>query len=365
MKRQYLFGLFLLMTGVMAACAPKAIPSTQVSHLVAETPTLVASTSTETAPSPSETPDPHPAGWPLYTLATQLPEAPAQVRLYQQAFPAAMSTDERLTALMKRLKITGEVQTRTIAGGVQMISVMGGPADMYLWSDDPLIVSISDAAPPQDITPRPIAPDVRAAMVKAYLNERKLLDFPYIMEPPDLSPEKDWSIRVVPLIDNIPLYDYDPLYGRMLVTFNPSGKISLVSWQPLKLVAGDNVEIVPAAKAWQQFVNGETPKKTGVGRCWQASVYDSRLPYGAAEILDRTAACVSWDNGARNSQRYTTATITDVKLVYFTTDLNLGMSPFTRRADLPLRAVYPMWQFSGSTSDGRELLVLWPAMSEK
>jgi hypothetical protein len=38
------------------------------------------------------------------------------------------------------------------------------------------------------------------------------------------------------------------------------------------------------------------------------------------------------------------------------------MSPFTFPADSPARIVYPMWQFSGTTSDEREIEVLWPAI---
>ena len=192
------------------------------------------------------------------------------------------------------------------------------------------------------------------------MKERNLLDFPYIMEPPRLSRERDQSIRVIPLIDGYPLYDYDPLNGRLLVWFNPAGEVSAVFWRPLKLVAGDSVNIQPAAVAWENFVRGDTPQGNGTGQCWQAMTFDPDESNASAKL--DFPACVSWATGP--NPPYDSATINDVKLVYFAHDLSLGMSPFAFPADSPARVVFPMWQFSGVTSDGRDVVVLWPAIQE-
>jgi hypothetical protein len=145
----------------------------------------------------------------------------------------------------------------------------------------------------------------------------------------------------------------------LLVLFNPAGEISVIAWRPLKLTAGDLVNIMPATVVWEQLVNGDIPAGGDTGQCWQATVFNPNDPYGLAGPLYSTA-CVSHGSGPIPS--YNAATIDQVDLVYFAHDLSLGMSPFAFAADSPARAVFPMWQFSGTTNDGRELIVLWPAI---
>ncbi len=363
-KRQYLAGLFLLMSVTMASCAPQVTPPTQAVVPVTATPTLGQPSETATVLPPTETPAPIPAGWPVYKLAAKLPEAPAQARLYTQDFPATLPTGERLAALTKKLQITGTVSVSFGEDGSEMLFVTGGPADLRMQSDDPLIMVIDNLskAPANSTPAKTFPPEVRVQTAKTFLEARNLLDFPYLMEPPSLSREKDQAIRVVPLLDGIPLHDTDPLNGRLLVTFDSAGEISAVFWRPLKLTAGDEVAIIPAAQAWEQLVSGKAPKKDGVGQCWQAQVFDPLEPYGVAGILDFESACASSGGSALT---YAEATISDVKLVYFAHDLSNGMSPFAFPADSPARTVFPIWQFTGTTSDNRELIVLWPAMAGK
>lgn len=359
--------LFFLLV-LTVSCAPKLEPTQVANHAtttttaVTFTPEIPAETATEIPA--IDTPNPDPSTWPVYKLATRLPDSPTQLHLYTQAFPAALPGGERLAALMKKLQITGAVSTSVGEDGGSLMSITGDSANIRLWSDDPLILVIDNISKtPQNSTPvKILPPDVRAQTAKSFLDARGLLDFPYIMEPPRLSREQDQSIRIVPLLDGYPLYDDDPLNGRLLVTFDSVGEISQVVWRPLKVVPGDFVDINPATVAWDQFVNGKTPKKQGIGQCWQTMVFDPGEPNAVAGILSFDSACVNWGGG--ENRPYGAATINDVKLVYFASDLSLGMSPFAYPADSPVRIVFPMWQFSGTTSDKRELIVLWPAMLE-
>ena len=356
-----LFCLFVLAT----ACAPKSNPTQALDPVAATfTPDVPAMTVTELPV--TDTPTQDVSAWPVYTLATKLPDSPSQVRLYRQTMPAGLPSGERLAALMKQLKISGAVSTNTDESGGLTMSITDGAGSVRLSADDPLILVIETGVKtPENGAPlKVLPPDVRAQIAKTFLDARGLLDFPYIMEPPGLSRERDQSIRIVPLLDGYPLYDYDPLNGRLLVAFDAAGEISTVFWRPLKVVMGDFTNLAPAATAWDQLVNGKTPRQGVLGQCWQAMVFDPGEPYGVAGTFAPTSVptCVSWGAGA--IRPYAAATITDVKLVYFANDLSLGMSPFAFPADSPVRVVFPMWQFSGVTSDKRELVVLWPAMLE-
>lgn len=309
----------------------------------------------------TDTPTPK-LSWPAYSLEAELPNSPEQMYLYTQVVPAGLPNNDRLAALMEQLKITGEVSTTTSEAGNTTMSITGDTDSLMLDSDDPLIMVLNNGTSATDngAPTKIMSPDERAQIAEAFLKERKLLNFHYMMEPPRLSRDRDRAIRVVPLIDGYPLYDYDPLNGRLLVWFNSAGEVSVVFWRPLKLIAGDLVKIQPAAAAWENFVRGEMPEGSGTGQCAQVMTFDPNEPNGFAKV--EPLACVNWAAGP--NLPFDAATINDVKLVYFASDLSLGMSPFTFPADSPARVVFPMWQFSGVTSDGRDLVVLWPAIQE-
>lgn len=299
--------------------------------------------------------------WPVYSLETEFPDAPAQMSLYKQAIPAGLPNDERLTALMAQLKIAGTVSTSTSEGGNSTMSITDDTGSVMLDSVDPLIMVLNTSQTSDSGTPtKTLSPEERVQTAEIFLKTRNLLDFPYIMEPPRLSRDRDRAIRIVPLIDGYSLYDYDPLNGRLLVWFNSAGEVSSVFWRPLKIIAGNSVNIQPASTAWKQFVSGDIPKTNGMGQCWQIMTFDPNEPNATAQVT--SPSCVNWGAGANRS--YSAATINEVKLVYFAQDLSLGMSPFAFPADSPARDVFPMWQFSGVTSDGRDLVVLWPAIIE-
>jgi hypothetical protein len=311
-------------------------------------------------PSVTSTPGPE-TTWPVYTLETELPDSPSQLRLYSQVVPAGLPDEQRLTALMEQLKITGTVSTQTTEAGDLEMSVVGETGSFRLVSDHPLLLVIENSSQTQ-VNNTPVvelSPEFRIQSAEAFLSERGLLAFPYEMEIPRLSRERDQTLRVVPLIDGYPLYDYDPLNGRLLVWFNSSGEISMVFWRPLKLLPGDTVNIVPATVAWDQLVAGEIPKSEGIGQCWQATVFYPNEPYGVAGSVNYPS-CVHLGSGPNHP--FTAASINEVSLVYFAIDLSLGMSPFAFPTDSPANLVFPMWQFSGTTSDERDLAMLWPAI---
>lgn len=308
----------------------------------------------------TDTPNPK-LDWPVYTLETEFPDSPAQMPLYQQAVPAGLPNNERLTALMAQLKIVGTVSTSTSEAGNSTMNITDDMGSVMLDSVDPLIMVLNTSPISENGTPtKTLSPDERVQTAEAFLKTRNLLDFPYIMEPPRLSRDHDRAIRIVPLIDGYSLYDYDPLNGRLLVWFNSAGEVSSVFWRPLKIIASDLVNIQSASRAWEQFVNGDIPKSNGIGQCWQIMTFDPNAPNANAEVT--SPSCVSW--GAGPNSPYDAATINEVKIVYFAQDLSLGMSPFAFPADSPARDVFPMWQFSGVTSDRRDLVVLWPAVIE-
>lgn len=350
--------IFFFVLAMSPACMPNS-DATQIQSLTeAASPTFVPIRESPTAVDTDVT-----TGgleWSMYTLEAELPDSPKQMSLYTQAIPTALPDEQRLTEIMEQLQITGMVSTNTGEAGETILSVTGDSGSFSLVSDDPFLLTIENTPHIQesDATAVILSPEVRAQAAEEFLNVRGLLDFPHLIEPPRMSRDRDHAIRIVPLIDGYPLYDYDPLNGRLLVWFNPVGEISVIFWRPLKLTAGEAVNIVPAAVAWDQLVRGDLPEGEAPGQCWQATVFDSNEPYGVAAPLNSTA-CVSFGSGP--TQSYKSATINEVRLVYFAHDLSLGMSPFAFPADSPARIVFPMWQFSGITDDGRELIVLWPA----
>lgn len=367
-KRRWcsIYLIFILVLVMATACIPETQSGESVSAMTTRTPQLSTFPATDSLnvsnnSTVTDTPTSQ-LDWPAYTLKAELPNSPEQMHLYTQVVPAGLPNDERLAALMAQLKITGEVSTRTSEAGNTTVDITSDTGSLMLDSDNPLIMVLrngsqgTESAAPAKI----LSPDERAQVAKAFLKARNLLDFPYIMEPPRLSRDRDQAIRIVPLIDGYQLYDYDPLNGRLLVSFNSTGEVSEVYWRPLKLAAGDLVNIQPAVTAWDNFVRGDTPQGSGIGQCWQVTTFDPNESNASAKL--DFPACVNWGGGPNPT--YDAATINDVKLVYFASDLSLGMSPFAFPADSPARIVFPIWQFSGVTSDGRDLVVLWPAIRE-
>ena len=365
-----IFFILILIFVMTTACVPKIASRESpasgesisvVTTLTPELSTVIATDTLGVSNNPPVTDTPASRlDWPAYTLQTELPTSPEQLHLFTQVVPAGLPNNERLAVLMAQLKVTGEVSTRTSEAGNTTIDIIGDTGSVMLESDNPLIMVLNNepASTDSGTSAKLLSPDERAQIAEAFLKERNLLDFTYIMEPPRLSRDRDRAIRVVPLIDGYPLHDYDPLNGRLLVWFNSAGKVSVVFWRPLKLIAGDLVDIQPAAVAWENLVRGEMPKENDTGQCAQVMTFDPTEPNAIAKV--DPLACVNWEAGP--NPPYDAARVNDVKLVYFATDLSLGMSPFAFPADSPARVVFPMWQFSGVTSDGRDVVVLWPAI---
>ena len=350
------FFVTIILLSMIVACEPKSDKANSLEPLATNTAQSTASNNILVTDTPTSKLD-----LPAYTLNTKLPDSPAQMLLYKQVVPAGLPDDNSLVALMSQLKITGKVSTSTSEAGNSTINIAGDAGSVMLDSVDPLIMVLNTPQTSDSGTSsKSLSPDERAKIAETFLQTRNLLDFPYIIEPPHLSRDRDRATRIVPLIDGYSLYDYDPLNGRLLVWFNSAGEVSSVFWRPLKIIASNSINIQPASTAWNQFVSGNTPKTNGIGQCWQIMTFDPNEPNATAQVT--SPSCVSW--GAGESRPYTAATINEVKLVYFAQDLSLGMSPFAFPADSPARDVFPMWQFSGVTSDGRDLVVLLPAIIE-
>lgn len=319
--------------------------------------TRLAQASPTPAP-PEATPSDRLPGWPLYTLQTELPAAPAEMRLYRQIGPVGMAAEEETNKLMAQLKVSGERSAQTGEAGPDMLKISGEQGTLLVFSAQPPSFSWFLSPSVSSEQPVSLSPQERAAAAESFLQTRGLLNFPYLLEPPRLSRERERAVRIVPLIDGCRLYDYDPLNGRLLVLFDPEGRISAVFWRPLQLEAGEMVKIRPAAQAWTEFQRGELPAASGIGQCWQVTTFD---PSRADAIAQTTLpGCVT--SGLTTQPDYQAATVNAVELVYFAYDLNAGMSPFSFPPDSPARSVFPMWQFSGVTQDGRELEILWPAI---
>lgn len=301
-------------------------------------------------------------GWPEYVLVGVLPDSPTEVRVYSQVVPEHLPETGQLAGLWDQLQVTGTLSSRAGEAGDRVVTMEGDSGSAMVWSADPLMVTLQTGADlPTGQAPTPSLPvDERAKIAEGFLEARGLLDFPYRVEAPYLSRNRDSAVRIVPLIDGIPLADYDSLNGRLLVEFNAKDEVSVVYWRPLKLEPGEMTAVIPAATAWEQLKAGSAPSGSQVGQCWQTSVLDPDEPYGVASPLNQNA-CVNYMSGP--IERYSGATISKVELVYFASDLSLGMSPFALPADSTGRIVYPLWRFTGMTNDGRLVEVLWPAMA--
>lgn len=366
--RHLIFALTVAAT-VVAACAPLETPAQPPADAQTPQPSTEAAPPTATA-APTERPPTEIAepsatptefvGWPDYVLDTALPEAPTEVRVYIQTLAEKLPPQEELAPLWDRLLITGTVSSRMDEAGDRVFSIEGQAGNVTVWSTSPLMLTLQNGtnmiAGPQ---PEPGLPlDARERLATDFLNARGLLDFSYRMEAPLLSRNRENAIRVVPLIDDIPVADYDALNGRLLVEFSKQDEVAVVFWRPLSLAPGDPVAVTPAETAWEQLRSGAVPDVDLPGQCWQTSVLDPDDPLSFASPLN-DGACVGYLSGP--TRRYAGATITHVELVYFARDLMLGMSPFAFPEDSPTRLVTPMWQFTGVTDDGRDVQILWPA----
>lgn len=359
--------LFILFN--MGACTPRnpsgPMPTATLppTSQPSETPATLASSSTPkkppaaTAP-PTSTPYPK-TSWPVYTLATELPTSPAEVRLYMQAYPAGLPSETRLAEIMAQLQIIGTVSTTITEGGDQELMITSEAGSFYLLSDDPFLLQIRPPSSSLGNSEVVLPVKTRIQKAEAFLQARGLLDFPYLLEPPLFSRDRNRAVRVIPLLDGYPIYDYDALNGRLLVWFNAEGEISVVFWRPFKFVPGDLVQIVPVETAWAQLVEGKQPKTDVPGQCWLGSIFD---PADLNDIAGALGSISCYSPTTRPD--FEAATITEVKLVYLAGDLSQGMSPFAFPADSPARLVYPMWQFTGTTSDQRDIVILWPAMAK-
>lgn len=350
------FGAFAIASVTLSAAALGCSPIE--AHQASATATADVSPPTP-EPILEQTPE-APTDWPVYSLAAELPDSPAQLRLYRQEHPARPPKRDELTPLLAQLRASGTISTSTDEGGNPVTSIQGEQAHVRIWSIDPLsfVLETGVGVPTNDEPQMIVPPEKRAGIAEAFLKERGLLGFPYRLEPPTLSRVSHQTIRVVPLIDGYPLNDYNSLNGRLMVLFK-GADVSYVFWRPLKLIAGDMAGVTPAAQAWDQLVSGRTPAIDGDGQCWQALVFDPYDPSAVAlPISDKR--CVSYSGSP--IRFYEAATIEWVELVYFARDLSLGASPYAFPADSPVRLVFPMWQFRGVTNDGRPLEVLWPAL---
>lgn len=304
------------------------------------------------------------ATWPEYTLAGELPSSPSEVRIYVQTVAQRLPATDELMGLWTQLDITGTLTSRASESGDRMVTIEGKEGSAWVWSADPLMFTLQKGTDtPVGPLPTPsLSVEERAQKAEAFLESRNLLDFPYRVEAPYLSRNRNSAVRIVPLIDGIPLTDYDSLNGRLLVEFNAKDEVSVVYWRPLKLEPGEMAEVIPAKTAWEQLKAGSTPSGSQVGHCWQASVLDPSDVSGVASPLNLNA-CVNYMSGP--NQRYSGATISKIELVYFARDLSLGSSPFGASADSPDRLVFPLWRFTGTTDDGRLVEILWPALAQR
>lgn len=337
--------ILYIVTIATIACTQNSNPNTMTVDVTATalTPAIPSSTST-----PSQKTE-----QPVYTLKAELPDSPSQLRIYKQVpLTRELPDEERLKTIMKQLQISG-----TVTRDDRHVEVTWNPGYVFsLSSYDPFILYIQNGS----IEPSKLSLDVRIQTAETFLKAGGLLDFPYLMEPPR-SRQRDYAIRVAPLIDGYPLYDYNALNGRLLIIFDSAGQVDRVTWRALKIAPVDVVDVVPAAVAWEQLVKGEFPMGNAIGQCWEGDVLD---PITGKVTYIRSNSKAQCSHYGGTPTHYTAATINEVKIVYFAYDIGLngGVSLFGCPEDFPDLNVFPMWQFSGTTSDGRDLIIIWPAI---
>ncbi|HUN23298.1 MAG TPA: hypothetical protein PK299_09230 [Anaerolineales bacterium] len=352
MKKTFLF--LLIVMWAQTACSPA---TTQ--------PLPAAPTAAYELPTDNNTPTAQPgADWPQFTLsatlAGALPSAPAELPLYRQAMPDALPSPAELDAVLAQLKVTGEVAESFGEANDRTILVTEGGNSLRLVSTDPLNMVLAMGEEPLDAQQVNLPIQERAQSADTFLKERQLLNFPYRLEVPNFSREAGRAIRVVPLLDGVPLYDFDPLNGRMLVLFNAEGAVSSVFWRALKLNPNGTAKLKTAEQVWQEIQAGQIPS-AGEGRCWQVGIYDPSQEFPVFTPIS-PQPCVTYSSGAVSA--FGAATIDRFEWVYFAYDLNLGMSESAFPADSPARLVFPLWRLVGTTDDGRQVEVLWQALAD-
>jgi hypothetical protein len=345
--------LLLLLALGLTACRPTASQSLPASPTPAyELPT-------------DNTPTAQPGtAWPQFTLSAMLagalPSAPVELPLYRQVTPEPLPSTAELEGVLTRLKIAGEVTEYVGEANDRTILVTAGNNSLSLVFANPLNFVLAVGDEPANLTQINLPIPERAQAADTFLKERQLLDFSYRLEVPNFSREAGRAMRVVPLLEGVPLYDFDPLNGRMLVLFNADGAVSSVFWRALKLIPHGTTKLKTAEQAWQEIQAGQIPNQ-GEGRCWQVGIYDSKQEFPVFTPIS-PQPCVTYSSGPVSA--FGAATFDRFELVYFAFDLNLGMSESAFPADSPARLVFPVWRLVGTTDDGRQVELLWQAIAD-
>ena len=191
------------------------------------------------------------------TLATDLPDAPAEMPVYRATTAPLPTTPEEALAWARDFGLPApkvyrdpcEPETIFVLGddGQQLTFRRFGPLGSVDYGND--------AAAAVDGPPLPF--DRAAEVAIAFLREHDLLPASYrVQEPEHFAPRPDNPIRSVQIV---PELDGHPLVGNMVgmqVAVNPAGEVTYASFNPLAFERDGNYPIKSAQEAYDELSGG-------------------------------------------------------------------------------------------------------------
>ena len=193
------------------------------------------------------------------TLATDLPDAPAEVFVYRATTAPLPTTPEEALAWARDFGLLNpqvyrdprEPEALFVLGddGSHLIFRQFGPMGSIGYGNDVTAVTVEGT---------PLSFDQATEVAVAFLRQHNLLPAAYhVEEPGDFTPRPENPIRfvhIVPELDGHPLMGYRT--GAQ-VAVNPAGEVTYASFTPLTLERDASYPIKSAQEAYDQLTGGQ------------------------------------------------------------------------------------------------------------
>jgi hypothetical protein len=136
--------------------------------------------------------------------------------------------------------------------------ISNGHQQVTVFSDVPLSLTYSLNSQPLSGTPpsRTYPIQQQAALAERFLQEHDLLDFGYRIESVVGSKAQDYSVRIVPMVSGLPLYENDPTNSRIWVVLDSQGDVWHLFYDTMVLKFITELPVRPAAEVWSQICGG-------------------------------------------------------------------------------------------------------------
>ena len=290
-----------------------------------------------------------------FDLAVDLPSSPANADVYWQAPVDTTLDTARASVVARRLGIVGSTSSYVGEGGAEVFVASDRNKEVTVFSDVPLVFTYSSNPQPLTGTPpsRLYPMQELASIAEDFLHEHSLLDFKNRIESAIGTSAEDYSVRVVPLVSGVPLFENDPTTPRIWVVLNAEGTVWHLFYDTLRLEAVTELPLRQAAVAWGRICLGGSA---------EGLLYTT---YDTSGRIDSTRGHipVPGEEASSTDLPDEPGHVDHVGLVYYAFDLRLS-SANAYPPDSPVRFVQPVWRFAGHLDSGEAFDILAPALEE-